>query len=193
MYCPNSERITVIEYGLETVHGMPTHVPLSVSSLGNQYDFEWCRRNGSSYYHLSGAGYRVGYGHFTLAEYCKKRPRHLIWYDPTFISPAIYSHIKRRSRGVRSKVRQRMNRLGYFRIKQPLILFGGETANPFEWLESQQGECEYCRVCKDWLPVDYWGESVCEHIDWCEEHAMWCGPGADDSCGCDPAELEEVE
>lgn len=170
MLCPDGREITLIEYRHDRRGVL---VPFSVCSRGLGYDFEWSDYMGTCYYHMSAAGYRIGYGKTYLGTFVKKRPRHPIWLGPGII-PC------NRNRPIRS--RKTLARMGYQVVRQPLELesdWGGSTLNPFEF--GQEGAPEFCRICDDWFPDFH----ECDHIWWCDECGMMSGEGSWDACSCE--------
>lgn len=132
------------------------------------YNFDWCRRDKSLYYHLSGSG-----GRFYVSPICKeyrKPPRAAIWYDDGFVRPTNAGNSSHRPLSNGTLVKW-----GYDVLGKPVSILGN-TANPFD--EACHGETVYCSRCNDWLPE----ESTCRHCYWCDECAIFSTPS--ERCSC---------
>lgn len=156
------ERIVAIEYHPvgpnrallpHSVFTMDNDQPSKAGWIASLYDFDWCERDQSLYYHCSGGG-----GRFYLHRLSKPtaRPRCAVWWDASLVAPtngAICSQRKLSHSTVR--------RMGYDILTEPVPLLGG-SANPF--LEASQDSTEFCIKCHDYLPT----ENLCQHVWWCE-------------------------
>lgn len=116
----------------------------------DQWDFEWSKHMGCSYFHRSGGGDRI----VTLYGVAKGTLR--FWAaDGVFFENA------------KGKPVQDPSTLGYVRIPAPL-------GDPFEG--GIDGEADYCAICDDWSSHENRG---CRHIFWNDRHGILDGPGAD--------------
>jgi hypothetical protein len=99
-------------------------------------------------------------------EYCRRDDR--IYYNMCGVGNEIYvegiTNPIWLDRGIKLDVQNRLKRLPRrYALK---TLFD----------DCQDSDCEYCGVCKDWLPTD----CLCDHIWWCEECGWWSSP--DERC-----------
>ena len=134
----------------------PKHACCSV------YDFNYCRRDDTVYFHNSGGGGGVYLGQISNA---KKQPRCCIWYDATLVDPTD-SSIKQRH-----LARHTIEQWGYDIVAAPLTLdFHSGEQNPF--IYGVEGDVEYCTKCDDHFTTD----EPCEHIWWCEKCSNWSTP-----------------
>lgn len=131
------------------------------------FDFNYCRRNGTIYYHNSGAGGELKLRLGTLVQPMNP-PACEFWAASGL---PLYRDGKTWRRPAKIRGDDELAAMGYRRLKQPRLLRQGGKAsrNPFDVAE--EGEVVYCRRCDDWLPDDGW--SVCEHLRWCDACAAW--------------------
>lgn len=123
----------------------------------NFWDFSWSRADKTLYFHQSGGG---GELRFCIGEFVKKTPPPgLIWVAEGV--PLVVCGSKK-DRIITTDAQ--LLKLGYRRLKKPLMLLG-ESRNPFE--VGQEGETIWCDICKDDLYEEGWNDP-CKHMTWCE-------------------------
>lgn len=142
------------------------------------YDFHWCKRDETIYYHLSGSGGEIRFhvGRFVHPD----PPPAELWVAPGI--PVVTDT----GSGVREIGSDaELLSLGYRRIPAPRLLasWDGKTRDPFA--AGQESETVYCSRCRDDLPSD----RLCEHVDWCDECCVYVY--ADDrSCVDEPGKCD---
>lgn len=129
--------------------------------IAGLYDFDWCQRDETLYYHYSGGG-----GRFYIGAICEpnKPPRCAVWWDSKIVFPTNGGSLSNRKLS-----NQTVQRFGYDTLDAPLPIDG--EVNPFE--NSCMDSVEYCSKCNDHLPT----ENPCSHIWWCEKCADYSKPG----------------
>jgi len=150
---PEGERVVWIEYR----DGRPFAVVTSDDSGGSStYDFEWCKRDKTCYYHMSGSG-PADFG-MVLNKFCEP--------DPPPAQLWLAEGIEWRVQGEAPSDATALA-LGYAVIAEPLVLVGWEPSpNPFDFANA--GETIYCAKCVDHLPTGYY-DDPCTHLTWCDE------------------------
>jgi hypothetical protein len=70
--------------------------------------------------------------------------------------------------------------------KLPLRL---DPARFFSWDYAYEAESVWCKKCRDFLP---WTDEyqLCDHVHWCDTCDWWGGPGADEPCSHETAEVD---
>lgn len=116
----------------------------------DQWDFEWSKHMGCSYFHKSGGG------DDTVTFYGVTSGTIRFW------AAAGVSFESAKGKTVRDP-----SKLGYVRIPAPL-------GDPFEY--GIEDEADYCAICDDWSSHE---NRACRHIFWNDRHGLIDGPGAD--------------
>lgn len=163
------ERVVAIEYhpsgprNALVPHSVFTTDHASPSKYCDSYDFDWCRRDKTIYYHLSGSG--SFYMH-PIGSGFRKPPRAAVWWDSSIIvGPTNGGNSSKRTIGANT-----LRRWGYDVLPEPAVLPGG-IINPFD--DAVMDDTEYCSRCKDKLPT----ERLCSHVWYCEKCGCYSSPG----------------
>jgi hypothetical protein len=119
----------------------------------DQWDFDWSKHMGCSYFHKSGGGQTVVTLHGVEGVISR------IWAADSM------SLVDPKGRPITYR---RALELGYERLPAPL-------GDPFE--DAHEGQCECCAICNDWLPDD----SLCAHLFEDARTGEIVGPGNEDS------------
>lgn len=165
VYHPEGPKNVLLPFSVFTVqwidrsklgHGYP---PSSFSR--SEYDFDWCKRDASLYYHYTGGGGENFY--LNQMAFPKRKPLCAVWWDKSIVTPISDCSSRKLSlNGVK--------RRGFEILDAPLnVLESG--ANPFN--NAIEDEVEWCSVCKDHLPT----EELCRHIFWCDKCGDYSKPG----------------
>jgi hypothetical protein len=128
------------------------------------WDFDWCKRDRTAYYHNSGIG---GDNAIQVHRFCNPSPPP----GELWVADGI-TLVRHNERAIRSD--SALLKMGYRRLKRPRLLTtprGEKTRNPFDAGEPTDTTI-YCRVCRDRLPEDGWGPP-CDHLEWCDECSAW--------------------
>lgn len=151
----------LLPHSVFTVSGEPEGGNPRKAWMAGIYDFNYCRRDGTVYYHLSGGG-----GTFYLNRYCEPQPPPAcLWYDSKLVAPT-NDRIHKRYPSAAT-----IRKWGYEIVSAPLTVdFVNGEQNPFN--NAVHGEVEYCTKCHDHIPED----SLCEHIWWCEKCSVHSTP-----------------
>lgn len=132
-----------------------------------------------------------GRADISFGRFCDVNASVPIWYDRNLV------RVMQNPKGMRDEEKPARNgdeylRLcGYLPVANPLEL-GDGILNPFQTDSFQSfgdRQCEYCKICDDWLP----DEELCEHVRWCDEHGVFGGPGKDQDDGCPADETCESD
>jgi hypothetical protein len=99
--------------------------------IAGLYDFDWCERDQSLYYHCSGGG-----GSFYVNRICepRKSPRCAAWFDSALVLPTNGGSLSKRPLSLKT-----LDRFGYDLLKSPLAILG--DTNPFS--EAYEDSVEY--------------------------------------------------
>lgn len=130
------------------------------------FDFDWCRRYGMLYQHMSGCGGDIRAVLGCLANPTEP-PSWEFWAAPGL---PLYRAGKSWRRPIRVRNQVEMIDHGYRPLRQPRLLTawdGTKSRNPFD--AAEHDSTVYCRRCKDDLPSD----NVCEHLYWCDDCGEW--------------------
>lgn len=156
---------------------------LSVSD----WDFDYCRRDKTLYYHNSGGGgdgrsYKASIGQC----YCdNKKVRTRFWADESVRMTRWNCKTGPKEYGPHKYVLATdadLKRVMWERLDKPLLLnIGGKRSrNPFDVADETDSHLVYCDRCRDFLP----DESVCSHLVWCD-NCLWIDSETGDACdGC---------
>ena len=168
-----NEQVAAIEYHLLGDLWLPHSVFTSSPSRGpaadfcyGEFDFNWCRRDRTLYYHCSGSGP----GGFYIHPNGKGNwPKLKLWWDSAFTYPRNGGKFSLKELSHRT-----VKRFGYEIIAAPIPLRSDDgtvqSANPFEM--ALHGDTVYCSRCEDDLP----SEHLCHHIWWCDKCGWYSSP-----------------
>src|ERR1035437_161421 len=185
-----SHRVVAIEYQdghpwsvVTEMHwdhtGKPWFNPAKDQPTGTSpetWDFDRCKRDQATYYHLSGSGGDI---EFVVARFTHPSPpKALLWVAR---GVPIVTHVSHADGtwNYRRVSNGELLRRGYQRIARPKRLplvnaypyrKAKTTLNPFE--AAWEGETVYGDRCQDDLPCEDTYEP-CEHVRWCDECVMW--------------------
>ena len=150
----NGKNLIFVGYQNEGEHGWQPH---SVIAGGDHYDFNFCKRDGCTYQHLSGSG--PNNKEILLHPFIDpSEVRERVWCAPGI--RMVISGVQLTPENARE--------FGY-------EILDSVEANPFD--EACEGDTEYCCVCHDDLPND----RTCSHLQWNEHSGVYCGCGASET------------
>ncbi len=116
----------------------------------DEYDFDWCRRDGNLYYHMSGGGPAQSF--IEVGRFVAPSPNPADW-AKIWAAPGII---------LRDGAETDLAVLGYERIAEPL-------GDPFE--DAIDEDTHYCELCDDYLP--WTTDTLCEHLHFCGNCGDW--------------------
>jgi hypothetical protein len=137
-------------------------------TCANDWDFEWCKRDRTCYFHQSGTGggdpLQCEVHRFTHPD----PPPGAIWCASDVVLTRWISAEKTDVQ-IRSDVT--LLKMGYVRLARPLLLRGNgkRSRNPFLTSDEVDTHILWCERCKDHIP----GDAECEHIEWCDRCSWW--------------------
>lgn len=153
-------RVVAIEYQKQ---GSRMWLPFSVMTQAEdrspcQYNFDWSKARGELYCHMCGFG---GDLEFSVSGSSKAKAVHAkLWLADGV--RAVANGRRLTAKGLRQ--------IGYALIEAPLttrVEGYKESTNPFDI--ASESEVEWCSCCKSYIPT----ESLCEHIEWCDDCGWW--------------------